>query len=260
MKERAKTAMITGASSGIGAAYAKQLAEQGYDLVLIARRETRLQQLAVELEQSHAVQVEIMTADLSQSDDLMKVTSKIEQLEQLDVVVNCAGAGALGLSQKVSTVQIHQMLQVNIVALTEISLAAVKRLSQQGGGKLINIGSILAMMPTAGAAAYSASKAYVLSFSRSLQLELKSQGVLVQVVMPGPIKTEFFAEGAAPFPEDWFMQAETLVQIALQALARGEDLVFPNLENLSLWQQHENSRLALSQGLTQVAAVPTRYR
>lgn len=116
------------------------------------------------------------------------------------------------------------------------------------------------MMPTAGAAAYSASKAYVLSFSRSLQLELKNQGVLIQVVMPGPIKTEFFAEGVAPFPEDWFMQAETLVQIALQALARGEDLVFPNLENLSLWQQYENSRLALSQGLTQVAAVPTRYR
>lgn len=260
MGRSAKTVFITGASSGIGAAYARQFAAQGHDLILVARRKTRLEQLAAELQQHYAVNVNIRVADLNQPNDLQQIKQDIAQWEQLDVVVNCAGSGALGFSQHVSAAAVQQMLQLNILALTEISLAAAKRFSQQANGQLINIGSIMALIPTAGAAAYSASKAFVLNFSRALQLELKDMGVQVQVVMPGPIKTAFFADVTVPFPEAWFMQADTLVEIALKALDQGEDLVFANLENVSLWQQHEQTRLALSQGLTQVAAVPSRYR
>lgn len=254
-----KTALVTGASSGIGAAYANQLASRGYNLVLVARREERLHKLAFEIKQKYSKNVEIIVADLANPIGLKQVCRRIADIEQLDMIVNCAGLGALGTNQLVNPESVVQMLQVNVIALTELSLVAAKRFSQQQSGHIINVGSILAVMPVAGAGAYSGSKAYVLNFSKALQAELKSSAVNVQVIMPGPVKTEFFGETTAPFPEALFMQPETLVEIGLIALDRGEDVIFPNLEDISLWEQYETSRHVLVKGLTQSSAIPSRY-
>lgn len=259
MTSQSKTALVTGASSGIGEAYANQLAARGYDLIIVARREDRLQRLASDLKQKYSKNIQIIVADLANFTDLERVSNCIADAENFDLIVNCAGLGALGTSQQVKPQSVTHMLQVNVIALTHLSLIAAKRFSQQGSGNIINIGSIIAAMPVAGAGAYSGSKAYVLNFSKALQAELKSQGIRVQVIMPGPIKSEFFANTPSPFPEALFMQPETLVDIALQALDKGEDVIFPNLEDISLWEQYEISRSALVRGLTQSGAVPSRY-
>ncbi|ESK53445.1 MAG: SDR family oxidoreductase [Moraxellaceae bacterium] len=254
-----KTALVTGASSGIGAAYADQLASRGYHLILVARREERLQQLALELKQKYAKNVEVIVADLASPVELEWICNCIRDVDQLDMLVNCAGLGALGTSQQVNPQSVVQMLLVNVIALTQLSLAAAKRFSQQQSGNIINIGSILAAMPVAGAGAYSGSKAYVLNFSKALQAEFKTSSVKVQVIMPGPVKTEFFTHTPAPFPESLFMQPETLVETALIALDQGEDVIFPNLEDMSLWEKYEISRGILVKGLTQSNAIPSRY-
>lgn len=259
MKITNKTALVTGASSGIGVAYANQLACRGYNLVLVARREERLQKLAVEIKQKYSRNVEVIVADLANPTNLEWICNCVRDIDQLDLIVNCAGLGGLGTSQFVNPQLVVQMLQVNIIALTQLSLAAAKRFSHQQSGHIINIGSILAAMPLAGAGAYSGSKAYVLNFSKALQAELKPSSVNVQVIMPGPVKTEFFGDTTAPFPEELFMQPETLVEISLIALDRGEDVIFPNLEDVSLWEQYEASRRVLANGLTQSSAIPSRY-
>lgn len=254
-----KTALITGASSGIGAEYADQLAAKGFNLVLVARREVQLQQHAQRIQTKYGNEVEVIVADLTQAKDLEQISQRIMTIEHLDLVVNCAGVGALGMSLQVDPKFISQMLQLNILALTELSLIAAKRFAQQRSGNIINIGSVLATMPIAGAGAYSGSKAYVLNFSKALQAELKPLGVGVQVIMPGPIKTAFFDDTVSPFPEALFMQAKTLVEISLLGLEKGEDVVLPNLEDISLWEQYEQSRLTLAKALTQPSRVPSRY-
>lgn len=257
--QKKQCALITGASSGIGAMYADRLAARGYDLVLVARRSERLQQLSEQLQHKYANQIEIIIADLSQHDQLNIVDRYIREHSNLSMLVNCAGLGALGPSHRIDPMQLEQMLNVNVIALTRLSLAAVDIFKQAQRGTVINIGSVVAAMPVSGADAYSGSKAYVLNFSRALQAELSDHGITIQVVMPGPVRSEFFADVPAPFPDALFMDADVLVDTALTALNQGESICYPNLQDINVWHHYEQARGAMVKAVTQTGQAAARY-
>jgi short-subunit dehydrogenase len=255
-------AVVTGASSGIGVAYAERMAERGYDLILVARRRDRLEDVAKRIKIKTNRAVEIVTADLSDAKDLLRIEALLTEREDIDVLINNAGLGALGPTSKVAADALENLIRINILALTRLTHAVLSGFLRRNTGTIINIASMIAVMPTPSGAGYSGSKAYVLNFTRSLQMELAKTNIIVQAVLPGPVRTEFFeASGltAAPFPNELFMSAEQLVDTALQALAQGELVCFPSLENASLWSDLENARIALSRALMQSGSPATRY-
>ena len=260
MKTSRGSAIVTGASSGIGAVYAERLAARGHDLVLVARRRDRLENLAENLRTRYGGKAAVFTADLADEADLAKVGAVVESSADLELIVNCAGLGALGPVTKIDPAALDGMLKVNVLALTHLSLVAARRFAAAKHGTIINIGSILALMPVPGAGGYSGSKTYVLNFTRSLQAELADRNVTVQVVMPGPVRSEFFGDKPAPFPDGLFMTPETLVDTALAALDQGETVCFPNLHDLAAWQQFESTRGGLVKAVTQNGFPAERYQ
>jgi short-subunit dehydrogenase len=255
-------AVVTGASSGIGVAYAERMAERGYDLILVARRRDRLEDVAKRIKIKTNRAVEIVTADLSDANDLLRIEALLTEREDIDVLINNAGLGALGPTSKVAADALENLIRINILALTRLTHAVLPGFLRRNTGTIINIASMIAVMPTPSGAGYSGSKAYVLNFTRSLQMELAKTNIIIQAVLPGPVRTEFFeASGlaAAPFPNELFMSAEQLVDTALRALAQGELVCFPSLENASLWTDLENARIALSRALMQSGGPATRY-
>jgi uncharacterized protein len=262
MSNRHRIAVVTGASSGIGAVYAERIAERGYDLILVARRRSRLEDIARRIEGKTNRAVEIVTADLADTEDLLRIEELLTRREDIEILVNNAGLGALGPTSKVAADALENLIKINVLALTRLTHAVLPGLLRRNSGTIINIASMIAVMPTPSGAGYSGSKAYVLNFARSLQMELAKTGIIVQAVLPGPVRTEFFeASGltASPFPNELFMSAEQLVDTALQALDQGELVCFPSLENASLWTAFEEARIALSRGLMQSGRPATRY-
>ena len=253
-------ALITGASSGIGAAYADRLAGRGFDLILVARRRDRLDSLAERLRKAHGRKVEVFPADLGDPGDLSRVESLIRTRDDIDILVNNAGLGALGPSASIDAKAIDTLVKVNVLALTHLSLAAVPGFAKRNRGTIINLGSIIAIIPSPSGAGYSASKAYVLNFSRSLQLEFAKSNVKVQVVMPGPVRSEFFGDQKPPFPDQLFMSAETLVDTALSALDQGELVCFPTLHDEAAWTTFDSARGALAKAVTQDGKPAERYK
>jgi short-subunit dehydrogenase len=253
-------ALITGASSGIGAAYADRLAGRGFDLILVARRRDRLEILAERLRRTHGCNIEVFPADLGDASDLSRVEALIRTRQDIEVLVNNAGLGALGPSASVDAKAVDTLVKVNVLALTHLSLAAVPGFAQRNRGTIINLGSIIAIIPSPGGASYSASKAYVLNFSRSMQLEFAKTNVKVQVVMPGPVRSEFFGEQKPPFPDQLFMSAETLVDSALSALDQGELVCFPTLHDETVWAAFDGARGALAKAITQDGKPAERYK
>lgn len=259
MNIEAGTALVTGASSGIGAAYARQLAARGHDLILSARRQDRLDALAQQLRAAHGCKVEAWPADLANPQDLLRLEEALSTREDIAMLVNCAGLGALGPGATADTDAVDRMVKVNVLALTRLSLAAARAFARRQRGVIVNIGSILALMPVPGASGYSASKAYVLNFSRALQAELEPAGVTVQAVMPGMVRSEFFGGKPAPFPDHLFMEADTLVATALCALDQGERVCFPTLSDPAGWSGLEAARGALVKALTHSGEPAARY-
>jgi uncharacterized protein len=262
MSNHHRFAVVTGASSGIGAAYAGRMAERGYDLILIARRRDRLEDLANRIAAGTGRAVEIVTADLADPKDLLRIETLLTKREDIEVLINNAGLGALGPTSKVAADALENLIRINILALTRLTHAALPGFLRRNSGTIISIASMIAVMPTPSGAAYSGSKAYVLNFARSLQMELAKTDIIVQAVLPGPVRTEFFAVSglaAAPFPNELFMSAEQLVDTALRALDQGELVCFPSLENASLWTAVEEARVALSRALMQSGQPATRY-
>ncbi|MDU3047492.1 SDR family NAD(P)-dependent oxidoreductase, partial [Bradyrhizobium sp.] len=172
MSDHQRFAVVTGASSGIGVAYAERLAARGYHLILVARRRERLEETARNIRAKTNVTVEIVTADLGDSNDLSRVATLIEGREDIDLLVNNAGLGALGLTAQVSAAALDNLIKINVQALTRLTHAALPGFLRRDRGTIINIASIIALMPTPTGAGYSGSKAYVLNFTRSLQMEL----------------------------------------------------------------------------------------
>ena len=242
--DRAGITVVTGASSGIGAVYADRLAADGRRLLLVARRRERLEQLAADLSSRHGASVQIMAADLEQPQLLAQLEARLED-EHIEMLVNNAGAGSLGPTARSTADKQERLIRLNIVALTRLSLAALAGFRARNAGVLVNIGSIVAQAPSSGAAAYSGSKAYVANFTRSLQLEYAEGPVRIQLVMPGPIRTEFFSSQGmsdSVFPDTSFLTAEQLVDAALAGLSAGEVVTSPSMTKPETWDALEAAR------------------
>ncbi|WP_244432748.1 SDR family oxidoreductase [Afipia sp. OHSU_II-C1] len=262
MIDNQRFAVVTGASSGIGVAYAERMAERGYNLILVARRLNRLEEIAGRIKLKTNRTVELVSADLSDAKDLSRVETLLAQREDIDVLINNAGLGALAPTLQTSADALENMIKVNVLALTRLSHAILPGLLKRNRGSIINIASMIAVMPSPIGGGYSGSKAFVLNFTRSLQLEVAKTNVVIQAVLPGPVRTEFFqASGlaASPFPDEMLMSAEELADTSLRALDRGELVCFPSLENLSLWTAFEEARVALSRALMKSGRPAARY-
>lgn len=262
MSSKRHTAVITGASSGIGMAYARQLAERGYDLILVARRKERLEQLAFTVEEHSKSSVTTIVANLADEADLRRVEHVFSEREDISVLVNNAGVGALGPTSRTNISSLENLVKVNVLALTTLSVAALTAFKARGHGLLVNIASIIALGPSATAAAYSGSKAYVLNFSRSLEQEYADSGITVQTILPGPVKSEFFsASGVASpgFPEELFMSADTLVDTALRAFDMKETVTFPTLAETALWTEFKEARKKFYKSVLVTGRPAARY-
>src|SRR6266566_2581333 len=170
-------AFVTGASSGIGFAYAERMAERGYNLILVARRRDRLEDVAKKIKNKTKRAVEIVTSDLADAKDLLRIEALLTEREDIDVLINNAGLGALGPTSKVTADALENLIKINILALTRLTHAVLPGFLRRNSGTIINIASMIALMPTPSGAGYSGTKGYVLNFARSLQMELAKTGV-----------------------------------------------------------------------------------
>ncbi|MDX3095012.1 SDR family oxidoreductase [Streptomyces sp. ME19-03-3] len=255
-------ALITGASSGIGRCYAEQLARRGYAPILVARRADRLGALAESVRRDTGLEATVLAADLADPDDLARVEQTVLDHDSLEVVVNAAGLGALGPLREAAPGDLDRLVAVNVLALTRLSRAALLAFERPGSGTLINVSSIGAFHAPPGGSAYAASKAYDLHFSRALQREVEGTGIRVQVVLPGPVRTEFFeASGvdSAMFPEESFVDADDLVRAALTGLDRGELVCIPTLPDMAAWEEEAGRQRALRDAAGLRGVISDRY-
>jgi short-subunit dehydrogenase len=264
MSSLSKTAVVTGASSGIGAVYADRLAARGYDLILVARRADRLQALADRLSRTHGTKVRVLVADLSREGDLTDVEAVIRRDDSVQVLVNNAGIARFSPFASSAIADSASQIALNITALTRLALAVLPCFVTRNQGTLINVASVLAVHALPISSVYSATKAYVLQFSRGLQGELANTGVKVQAVLPAATATEIWTEEVSGVPlsalnKDSVMSAEDLVDAALAGLDQGEAVTWPSVGDDGLWTTFDAARGALFAS-TQTGTPAARYR
>ncbi len=239
-RDRISTALVTGASSGIGAAFARRLARDYGHLILVARRRERLEALARELEAHDAVHAEVFEADLTNPDQLHGVERRIADDDSLALVVNNAGFGAYMPFLQLDADRADELIRLQVLAVTRLTRAALPGMIHRGRGAIINIASRLAFSaavptpPLPARATYAATKAYVVAFSRILQGELQGTGVRVHALCPGIVRTEFHERmgiDPARLPAPGIMTAEALVEASLAGLAQGEVVCIPALDD-----------------------------
>lgn len=256
------TALITGASSGIGATYAERLAKRGHDLLLVARDAQRLQALAERLRNAYGIAVEVMPADLTQQSDVLKVERRLREDAAIGLLVNNAGVAMNGPLATADLERAQDMIQLNVVALTRLAAAAAANFSAVGRGGIINLGSVVALAPEMFNAVYSATKAYVLSLSQTLAGELRDTGVQVQVVMPGVTRTEIWERSgadASALPPSMIMEVGEMVDAALAGFDRKELVTIPSLPDAADWEAFVAARAALGPNLSRNQAA-ARYK
>lgn len=248
----ASTALITGASSGIGAALARGLASRGQGVTLVARREQRLRELAEELEQG-GIRAEAIACDLADPAERDRLQREIEANGcAVEVLVNNAGFGGGEEFAATDADLLTNMVAVNVAAVTDLATRFLPGMVERGRGALLNVASTAAFQPMPGSANYAATKAYVLSLSEALHSELKDEGVTVTALCPGPVKTEFtdvagLTDAEARTPEMLWMSAEQVATEALRGLEAGKRVVVPGLLNRAgaIGGQHAPRALAL---------------
>jgi len=235
-------ALVTGASSGIGAAIALELAQRGHDLILVARREGALRDLAQTLASAHRVTCHVIPADLVAPDGVSSLLAALTQKGlSPDVLVNNAGLGMIGPHVDMPWADEQRMIDLNITALTALTHALLPAMTQRRQGRVLNVASTAAFQPGPGMAVYFASKAYVLSYSEALHHELRHQGITVTALCPGPTQSEFVAVAskhrkislADRVP---FAPAQDVARQAVDGMLRGQAIVIPGLINkLGVW-------------------------
>jgi len=253
------TALITGASAGIGAVYADRLARRGYDLILVARDQSRLTALAQRLTSETGRSVEAVQADLDDKADLARIETTLRTDKSITLLVNNAGVGAVAPLLGSDIEKMDEMIRLNVGALTRLTYAAAPGFVARGGGTIVNIASIVAISHESLNGVYSGSKAFVLAFSHSLNHELASKGLRVQVVLPGATATDFWDIAGRPvrnLPTEIVMSAEDMVDAALAGLDQGEIVTIPSLPDKAEWDRFDAARRAMSARLS--SAVPAR--
>ena len=224
-------AAITGASEGLGKEFARQLAAEGYNLLIIARRPTLLQELKEDLEAKYGVQVEPLVCDLSKPDELKQLEDRLEKEEPLEIMINNAGFGLGGAFPNVDPDLEESMIRVHAIATMRLSRAALIPMCKRKKGYLINVSSVAAFLSAPNAAEYTATKAYILSFSKSLQYDVRQYGIRVQALCPGFVHTGFHStESMAHFnkaimPKWLWLSSERVVKTSLRSIRRTSRVV-----------------------------------
>jgi short-subunit dehydrogenase len=223
---------ITGASSGIGASYAKAFAENGYDLVLLARRKDRLQALAKQLESGGSIDCEIISADLAEQEEIKKVTNHIRQIDNLDILINNAGFATIGYFADIPIEKSMRMFHTHMTATVQFTHAALQVMLKRERGAIINVSSMGAFMLTPGNVLYDATKSFIATFSENLWLEVRDKGIKVQALCPGFTRTEFHEVGdfknfdKRAIPDSFWMMPDEVVRLSLKALKNSRKVVF----------------------------------
>jgi uncharacterized protein len=255
------TALITGASTGIGAVYADRLAKRGHDLILVARSKERLAVVARRLAGDTGRAVETVAADLTVPADLRRVEDILRTNTDISVLVNNAGVGAAAPLLVSDVDKMDDMIRLNVSALTRLTYAAVPGFVDRGGGTVINIASIVALSPETLNGVYGGTKAFVLTLTQSLVHELADKGIRAQAVLPGATATEFWDIAGVPvhqLPPQIVMSADDMVDAALAGLDLGESVTIPSLPNQAEWDRYDAARRAMSSKLSSTIPAP-RY-
>lgn len=254
-------ALITGASSGIGAVYADRLARRGYDLILVARNVERLGALARRLTDETGRSIQVFPADLNNPAELAQVETLLRTDRSISLLVNNAGVGATAPLLQSDADRMTDMITLNVTALTRLTYAAVPGFVERGNGTVINIASVVGVAPELLNGVYGGSKAYVLAFTRSLHHELAEKGIRVQAVLPGATATEFWDVAGTPvshLPAAIVMSTENMVDAALAGFDQGELFTVPSLPDAADWAAYEGSRQTLLPNLSR-AEPAARY-
>lgn len=238
--------LITGASTGIGAAYAERFARRGHDLVLVARNTARMEALADRLRRETGVAIDIIQADLTRPGDLAAVETRLRDDVRIGVLVNNAGTAIGGSFIEQSTDDVARLVALNTTAPLRLASAIAPRLAETGEGAIVNIGSVVGLAPEFGMSVYGATKAFVLFLSQGLSLELGPKGVYVQAVLPATTRTEIWDHvGAEVDTMTGVMEVGDLVDAALVGFDRREAVTIPPLPDARQWDALEAARQAM---------------
>jgi short-subunit dehydrogenase len=235
--QNCKNAVITGASSGIGLEFAKQLAARKINLILIARRKERLDEICKELSNTYNISAKAIPADLANFDEIQKVIQEILKISPIDILINCAGFATLGYFASVPLEAYSEMISLHINAAVALCYFLLPKMQEQNQGIIINIASIGAFTPIRGNSVYSATKSFLITFSENINLELERTNIIVQVLCPGYTKTEFHhvrdfsSFDSSVIPEKLWMSVSDVVAISLAKLKKNKIIVIPGLKN-----------------------------
>jgi uncharacterized protein len=261
MDQIAARALITGASSGIGAAYARRLAAEGVNLVLVARRRDRLEALAQEL-RAERVEVEILAADLANTSGLASVEARLKADPAIDMLVNNAGFGVYGSVAEADPAVMAEMINLNVTVPSRLAAAAASAMVTRGAGTIVNVSSGLAFLIQPVNAVYGGTKAYILNFTRAMHLDLGERGLRIQALCPGIVRTEFGDRSGTAYdrlPPHLVMTAEELVDASVKGLALGEVVCIPSLPDYADYEAFEAAQGKVAQGVSRDTPA-ARYR
>ena len=256
------TALITGASTGIGATYADRLAHRGYDLILVARNQSELDAVARRLSAETGVRVRVLAADLIAESDLKTVEEALRDESALSLLVNNAGAATLGAFAKADIERLERDIRLNVLAPTRLARAALPGFLARNRGAIINISSVMSQMLQPGISVYGATKSYLLHFSEVLALELGASAVRVQAVLPGATRTALWDGSGVELkdlPSEIVMDVDEMVDAALAGFDQGELITVPSLPDAGDWQRLANARSDLQPNLSHRHSAP-RYK
>lgn len=231
-----QTAIVTGASAGIGTAYARQLAEKGFNLILVARREERLIAIQEELEAEYGVSVTPLPADLADDEEVGRLVAMIRGRDDIEILVNNAGFGLMGPFHTADIEKHLAMIHVHVLAAVRLTHAVLPQMVARDSGSVINVSSLASFLTAPGAVSYCATKAYLNSFSRSVQAELHGTAVRIQALCPGFTYTEFHDVPDAKMdrsriPKFMWMSADRVVGISLRAVKGRRVICVPGFFN-----------------------------
>ena len=233
-----RTCLVTGASSGIGAEIARELARRGHGLVLVARREDLLRELASELSDAHGMRTETLAVDLLDADARQAIPGRVADLGlEVDVLVNNAGFGTVGTVAKGDAQRDVTLVRLNVETVVSLCSVYVPQMAERRRGAILNVASTAAFQPLPGQAAYAASKAFVLTYSQALHAELAGTGVAVTALCPGPVDTAFSDSAeiseaeTRTMPKFFWVSPQSVAKAAVDGLAKGRGVVVPGVPN-----------------------------